>query len=127
MESRRVRNQENGCASWLMVPGFMVMGLVPGFSLSRHSDSRSFQVVHASGSQEGCKKEGFWEMLRHAVCPSDLSRTLPVGGWLAGSESFFPGGPPVVKLTPAHGYYGAPARVRGLSQCTSLKQEHRFL
>lgn len=108
MESRGVRNWENGCTSWLTVPGFTVMGLVPGFSLSRHSDSRSFQVVHASVSQEGCQKEGFWEMLRRVVCP-DLSRTLPVGGWLVGSESFFPGGPPVLKLTPAHGYYGAQA------------------
>ena len=34
--------QENCSAMWLTVSGFMVMGLVPGFSLVNHSDSGSF-------------------------------------------------------------------------------------
>ena len=35
--------------------GFMVMGLVSGLSLSSHSDSDSFLVVHTSFSQDGCQ------------------------------------------------------------------------
>ena len=34
--------------------GFMVMGLVSGWSLANHSNSESFLVVHASLSQDGC-------------------------------------------------------------------------
>ena len=42
--------QEN-CSA---VSGFMVMGLVSGWSLANHSTSESFLVVHASLSQDGC-------------------------------------------------------------------------
>ena len=41
----------------------MVMELVPGLSLANHSDSESFLVVHALFSQDGCQREGFWEVL----------------------------------------------------------------
>ena len=58
----------------------MVMGLVSGLSLANHSDSESFLVVHALFSQDGCQREGFWEVVRHVVSPFDLSRTLPVSG-----------------------------------------------
>jgi len=34
--------------------GFMVMGLVSKWSLATHSNSKSFLVVHASLSQNGC-------------------------------------------------------------------------
>ena len=44
--------------------GFMVMGLVSGLSLANHSDSESFLVVHASLSQDGCQRDGFWEVVR---------------------------------------------------------------
>ena len=38
---------------WLTVSGFMVMGLVSGFSLADHSNSESFVVVvHALLSQD---------------------------------------------------------------------------
>ena len=47
-------NQENCSAAWLAVSGFMVMGLVSGWSLANHSNSESFLVVHASLSQDGC-------------------------------------------------------------------------
>ena len=63
----------------------MVMGLVSGLSLANHSDSESFLVVHTLFSQDGCQREGFWEVVGHVVSPFDLSRTLPVGGGL-----FFP-------------------------------------
>ena len=43
--------QENCSAT---VSGFMLMGLVSGLSLASHSDSESFQVVHALFSQDGC-------------------------------------------------------------------------
>ena len=58
---------------WLAVSGFMVMGLVLGLSLASHSDSESFLVVHALFSQDGCQREGFWEVVRHVVFPFDLS------------------------------------------------------
>ena len=70
----------------------MVMGLVSGLSLANHSDSKSFLVVHALFNQDGCQREGFWEMV---VSPLDLSRTLPVGGGLLGPCSL--PGPPVIK------------------------------
>ena len=65
--------QENSSAIWLAVSGFMVMGLVSGLSLANHSDSESFLVVHALFSQDGCQREGFWEVVRHVVSPFDLS------------------------------------------------------
>ena len=65
--------QANRSATWLAVSGFMVMGLVSGLSLADHSDSESFLVVHALFSQDGCQREGFWEMVRHVVSPFDIS------------------------------------------------------
>ena len=47
-------------------------------SLANHSDSESFMAVHALFSQDGCQREGFWEVVRHVVSPFDLSQTLPV-------------------------------------------------
>ena len=47
-------DQENRSAAWLAVSGFMVMGLVSGWSLASHSDSESFLVAHASLTQDGC-------------------------------------------------------------------------
>ena len=79
---------------WLTVSGFMVMGLVPGLSIANHFDSESFLVVHALLSQDGCQREGFWEVVGHVVPPFDLSQTLPVGGGLVPCS--FPG-PPVIK------------------------------
>ena len=46
--------QENCSVTWLAVSGFMVMGLVSGWSLANHSNSESFLVAHASLSQDGC-------------------------------------------------------------------------
>ena len=71
------------------------MGLVSGLSLANHSDSESFLVVHALFSQDGCQREGFWEVVRHVVSPFDLSRTLPVGGGVLVSYSL--SGSPVIK------------------------------
>ena len=80
---QQVKGNQEGCsATWLTVSGFMVMGLVSGLSLTNHSDSESFLVVHALLSQDGCQQEGFWEVVRHVVLSSDLSRTLRVGGGL---------------------------------------------
>ena len=58
------------------------MGLVSGLSLANHSDSESFLVVHALFSQDGCQREGFWEVVGQVVSPFDLSRTFLVGGGL---------------------------------------------
>ena len=46
--------QENCSAAWLTMLGFMMMGLVSGWSLTNHSNSESFLVAHASLSQDGC-------------------------------------------------------------------------
>ena len=73
----------------------MVIGLVSRLSLANHSDSESFLVVHALFSQDGCQREGFWEVVGQVVLPFDLSRTLLVGGGLL-VPCPLPG-PPVVK------------------------------
>ena len=73
----------------------MVMGLVSGWSLANDSNSESFLVAHASLSQDGCYREGFWEVDRHAVSPFDLSRTLRAGGGLLVPYSL--SGSPVIK------------------------------
>ena len=52
---------------------FMLIGLISGLSLANHSDSESFLVVHALFSQDGCQREGFWEVVRPVVSPFDLS------------------------------------------------------
>ena len=54
------------------VSGFMVMGFVSGLSLANRSDSESFQVVHTLFSQDGCQREGFWDMVGHVVTLFDL-------------------------------------------------------
>ena len=71
------------------------MGLVSGWALANPSNSESFLVAHASLSQDGCWREGFWEVEGHAVSPFDLSQTLPVGGGLLVPYSL--SGSPVVK------------------------------
>ena len=60
----------------------MVMGLVSQLSLANHFDSEFFLVVHALFSQDGCQREGFWEVGGQVVSPFDLSQILPVGGGL---------------------------------------------
>ena len=71
------------------------MGLVSGLSLANQSDSEFFLVVHALFSQDGCQKEGFWEVGRQVMSPFDLSRTFPIGGGLLVPCSL--AGPPVLK------------------------------
>ena len=58
----------------------MVKGLVSELSLTNHSDSGSFLVAHALLRQDGCQREGFWEVIRHVVSLFDFSQTLQVGG-----------------------------------------------
>ena len=73
---------------------FVVMGLVSGWSLASHSNSESF-MGHASLSQDGCQREGFWEVVGQVVSPFDLFRTLLVGGGLL--VPYFLSGSPVIK------------------------------
>ena len=42
-------------------------------SFGQSSDSESFLVAHALLSQDGCQREGFWEVVGHVVSPFDLS------------------------------------------------------
>ena len=66
VESSRVREPRRTALplAWLAV-GFIVMGLVSRLSLANHSDSESFLVVHALFGQDGCQREGFWEVVGH--------------------------------------------------------------
>ena len=73
----------------------MARSLVSGLSLANHSDSESFLVVHTLFSQEGCQREGFWEVVGQVVSPFDLFQTLPVGGGLLLPYSV--SGSPVIK------------------------------
>ena len=72
-ESSRVREPRRTAATWLAVSGFRIMGLVSRSSLANHSESESFLVVHTLFSQDGCQREGFWEVVGHVVSPFDLS------------------------------------------------------
>ena len=87
--------QESSSTTWFAVLGFMVMGLVPGLSLADHSDSESFLVVQPLFIQDGCQREGFWEVIGQVVSPFDPSWTLQVGGGFLVLCSL--PGPPVVK------------------------------
>ena len=71
--------------------------MVSRLSLANHSDSESFLVVRALFSQDGCQREGFWEVVRHVVSPFDLSQTLLIGGGLLVPCSL-PGFPVVKQL-----------------------------
>ena len=62
------------------------MGLVSRLPLANQSDSLS---------QDGYRREGFWEVLGHMVSPFDLAQTLPLGGGLLVLCSLL--GPPIVK------------------------------
>ena len=73
-ENRRVRElSRTALPMWFQVSGFMVKGFISGFSLGNHSDSGSFLVAHILHSQDGCQREGFWEVVGHVVSPFDLS------------------------------------------------------
>ena len=80
VESRRVREPRRTALPHGSQLGFMVMGLVSRLSLANHSDSESFLVVQALFSQDGCQREGFWEVVGQVVSPFDLSQTPPFGG-----------------------------------------------
>ena len=64
-------------------------------------------VVHALFSQDGCQREGFWEVVGHVVSPFDLAQTLPVGGSLLVPCSL--AGPPVEE----HGSLLVPCSLAG--------------
>ena len=91
-------------ATWLVVSGYIVMGIVSRLSLANHSDSWSFLVVHALLSQDECQQEGFWEVVEHVASPFNLSQTLAAGGGFLVTCSLL--GSPVVKQL-MQNYYGA--------------------
>ena len=74
VESSRGREPRGTALSHgLQSRGFTVMGLVSGLSLANRSDSESFLVVLTLFSQDGCQREGFWEVVGPVVSPFDLS------------------------------------------------------
>ena len=60
--------QEHCSATRLEVSGVMVIGLISRLSSASHSDSGSYPVL----SQDGCQREGFWEVVGHMASPFDL-------------------------------------------------------
>ena len=94
-ESSRVREPRRTALPHGWQSGFYGDGISFQLSLANHSDSESFLMVHALFSQDGCQREGFWEVVRHVVFPFDLSWTLLVGGDLLVPCSL--PGPPIVK------------------------------
>ena len=96
--------QEDCSAAWLAVLVFMVLGWVSRFFSVSHSDSGSFLVVHALFSQNGCQREGFWEVVGHVLSPFDLSQILPVGGGLLVACSLTRTS--CCEITHTDGYYG---------------------
>ena len=95
MESSRVREPRRTALPHGSV--FMVMGLVSGLSLANHSDSESFLVAHALFRQDGCQREGFWEVVGHVVSHFDHSLTLLLGSGLLVPCSL-PGSPVINQL-----------------------------
>ena len=73
-------------------------------------------MVHALFSQDGCQRDGFWEVVGRMVFPFELSQTLPVGGGLLVPCSL--AGPPVMKQ-PCKWLLWSLARVDGFSQRAS--------
>ena len=74
--------QEKCSATWLTVLGFMMMGLVSRLSLTNHSDSGSFLVVHTLLSQDRFQKGGFWEVGRTCGISFGTFLNFVVGGGL---------------------------------------------
>ena len=57
-----------------MAHSFMVFGISFWVVFTNHSDLESFLVGHALFSQDGCQREGFWEVVGHVVSPFHLSQ-----------------------------------------------------
>ena len=81
----------------------MVMELVSRLSFTNHSNSETFLVVHTWFSQDGCQREGFWEV-GHVVSPLDLSHS---SGWWRLISPVFLTRTSCPKTTHANGYHGA--------------------
>ena len=110
--------QENCSATRLTVSGFMVMGLVSGLSLANHlawtisGDSGSFLVAHASLSQDGFQREGFWGVRAGHIVSSLLSAPLEFSRFVFGGRTMFLIGTPVVRQLKQPGL----AKADGFSQ-----------
>ena len=63
-EQQSKGTQENCSVVWLVVSGFMVIGLLSRLSLASHSDSGSFLVLFSLLVQDRFQWEGFWEIGR---------------------------------------------------------------
>ena len=85
---------ENCFAAWLAVLGFMVMGLVSGWSLANHSNSVFPGGAHIA-QPRWMLARGILGSGRTRSVSFDLFRTLPVGGGLLVPYSL--SGSPVVK------------------------------
>ena len=88
-ESSKFR--KNCSVLWLMISGFMEMGLVSGLSLASHlthahiwSSSGPFLLANASLRQDGSQSKGFWEVGRtyYGLAPPPSFWFLPnSSGW----------------------------------------------
>ena len=90
---------------WLAVSGFMVMGLVSGWSLANHSNSESFLVAHAIAQPRWMLARG---ILGSGWTPGVSFRPFPSSsGWWWLISSIFLIRISCHKTTHANGYYGA--------------------
>ena len=96
----------------------MVMGLVSRLSLANHSDSESFLLVHTLFSQDGCQREGFWEVVGQLVSVSFWPFRNSSGWWRLISSLFLTR-TSCHKTTHANGYYGFWPGWAGFSLCAS--------
>ena len=85
--------------------GFYGDGISFRVVFGQSSNSESILVAHESLRQDGCWREGFWEVDRHVVSPFDLSPNSSGWWWLISSVfliRIF-----CHKTTHANGYSGA--------------------
>ena len=68
------KGTQNCSASWLEVLGFMVMGLVSGWSLANHSNSESFLMVHVHSAKVDASERDSGKMLARGTLGSGRTR-----------------------------------------------------
>ena len=104
-ESSRVREpRRTALPAWLAVSGFMVMGLVSGWSLANHSNSESFLVAHHRSAKMDASERDSGSGRTRGV---SFRPFLNSSGWWWLISSIFLIRISYHKTAHANGYYGA--------------------